>query len=130
MFYDYKIPINSTAKKVVGKGVHYEPEIKEHEYHSDVPSLKLRNTDDLKKVKTFKDYTGLVFGRLKVIGLCDSNDFKKTNVTRWLVRCSCGQYEVRTTAFCKKRLTNPAQDDWCRRCNDLERLKTKGSLNE
>lgn len=61
----------------------------------------------------FTDLTGLVKGRLTVVGRCGRH--KKKNSAQWLVRCTCGRYETRTTRALRPDRSND-------RCQDCERL--------
>lgn len=64
----------------------------------------------------FRDLTGLKKGRLTVVGRCDTVN---GNGSKWLVRCTCGRYEVRRTKAL--RPVNP--NDRCNECYDLERIR-------
>jgi len=96
-------PINKTAAIVVSKGFSYETKT--------IHSLVLFSENPLKTVPppkhdNFIDLTGAMFGRFTVIGW--SYDKKK----KWVVRCSCGNYEVRT----KKCIQQNAKDQMCIKC--------------
>jgi hypothetical protein len=109
-----RTPVDRTAAIVVSKGERHEPFGKAavvHIFHSEVcpaivPDKSLRLTS--------ANLTGIKFGRFTVIGM--SRDIKGQENTggRWVVRCSCGDYEVRTA----KSIKNPNnKDDMCRICN-------------
>ena len=127
-------PVNRTAKRVISRGVHYEPNTKSHIFHSDAPTHKLKNIKTLMKNPNFVDYTGFKFGRFTVIGLIENDNYKKKSITRWLVRCSCGQYETRQTSVLRKMKTSPPnllqRVDWCSRCDDLYRLQVNQKAKE
>jgi hypothetical protein len=98
----HETPINKTAALVVSKGYSYETKT----IHS--PTLFSENV--LRTIPTpnvvITDLTGLKFGRFVVMGL--SYDVKK----RWVVKCSCGNYEVRTAKCINKKL----DDQMCIKC--------------
>jgi hypothetical protein len=109
-----RTPVDRTAAKVVSKGERHEPFGKAavaHIFHSEVcPAIVLDKSLRL----TSANLTGIKFGRFTVIGM--SRDIKGQENTggRWVVRCSCGDYEVRTA----KAIKNPNnRDDMCRICN-------------
>ena len=121
------IPVNSTAAKVVyGKGVHYDPGITEkhssNAMHQDVPH-RIRQLRTIPKAvllcPDFIDFSGRKFGMLTVIGLLHCETFNK-----WVVRCSCGCYEVRKT-YSLKKVSAALGNDRCLECADLRRLKDK-----
>jgi hypothetical protein len=64
----------------------------------------------------FRDLTGLVKGRLTVIGMVEGGN---TAGARWMVRCVCGRYETRRT----KALRPTNQNDRCTECDKLSRLQ-------
>jgi hypothetical protein len=55
------------------------------------------------------DLTGRTFGRMKVIGLYAERNPNLKQKATWVVRCSCGVYEV-----CKARtINNPKNSNHC-----------------
>ncbi len=111
-------PANITARKVIQKGVNYEYEI--HQFHSDLPLPVIKNLKHLLKNPEFKDYTGIKHGTFIVIGYCKFN--KKH---RWLVKCQCGKYEVRTIKALKNHIKNNNcfDQDTCSGCEDLKKIR-------
>jgi len=96
-------PINKTAALVVSKGYSYETKtIKSNCLFSET----ILKTIPTPKHPNLKDLTGDRFGRFKVIGL--SADKAK----RWVVRCSCGNYELRTS----KCIISNQPDQMCIKC--------------
>lgn len=96
------LPVNSTAAMVVRVGVHFEPKMKPH---------TVVTTDIMPRVWTGShknyDLTGTKFGRFVVMGL------SVETAKRWVVRCQCGNYELRKS----KAILNPANiDDRCHVC--------------
>ena len=101
-------PVNSTAARVVGHGTHYQPNIKPCEYESKLPmpTVECPSPDH--------DLTGKKFGRFVVVGVFAEK------VSRWVVRCSCGTYAVRSA----RAIKNPDnKKDGCRECRHLDHLK-------
>lgn len=114
-------PINKTAALVVGRGEHFEPYVDNStRVHSDVPlRLKHANKAALEN-PSYQDLTGLRKGRVTVMGL--SADVPK----RWVVRCACGSYELRTA----RKLKRENDEDMCAFCNEVESIKHRYSLEK
>lgn len=106
-------PVNRVAGKVVSRGVHYEPRIKLNQHWQAPPSM-------MPVPKGTGDLTGITFGRLEVIGL--SSEFSPL----WVVRCRCGNYELR-----HKYVIQNLENNWdrCRKCKDLLRIQGKKRRN-
>lgn len=113
------IPKDITAAKVVFvNGVRYEVEIPKSVRHYDVcPPIRPFNKA-LINDPNHVDYTGVRFGRFTVIGMAedyakrmirraDNNTGKIVHKVRergacmWVVRCDCGQFELRRTSVIK-----------------------------
>ena len=101
-------PVNSTASKVMQKGQHFEYENKSSQIESDSPIPTMNSN------KNTKDLTGIRRGRLTVIGL--SRDIQK----RWVVKCDCGKYTIRTAKAIKNKNNNA---DACTECHNLMYMK-------
>ncbi len=106
------MPINSTAARVTGRGVHWAPDVhfSPGEVHSDTP-LPTRpwpasslGQDNL---------TGRIVGRLTVVGLAAEHG-DTANGTRWVVRCACGAYEHRRTKYIRN--CGAPQEAMCKIC--------------
>lgn len=102
------VPINKTAAIVVSKGENY------------IPNKKITNIDSDFPIPTKKvpiqaeNMIGRTQGRLTVIG------FAKDFNGRWVVRCLCGRYTVRS----KKALMNQSNThDCCEHCRHFNFLK-------
>lgn len=107
-------PVNRTAALVVSRGEHFEPEVDTSKMvYSDTPLPIKRPTNAAKSNPAYKDLTGLRNGRLTVMGLYAGGK------GRWVVRCACGKYEVRTA----KAVKNIANNDMCSFCHAVERIK-------
>jgi hypothetical protein len=90
------IPATKSAALVTGKGTpnYIDDRIKaeKHVYYSDI----------MPEIKRFpgpkdNDLSGAVFGRLEVVGYYGSN-----GKGRWVCRCTCGKYVIRTSTALKK----------------------------
>lgn len=128
------VPIDRVARRVTLPGVHFHVEIpKNHKIYDVCPPL--REIDGkMKYDPNFTDYTGFKFGRLHVVG--PSQDHPKSyrivatqtheddfeinrekrsegSSCRWVVRCLCGNFELRSSKFIKKK---PSMDR-CFVCN-------------
>lgn len=66
----------------------------------------------------FEDLCGRKLGRLTVVGYLGKQNPKKK--ARWLVRCTCGDYEVRSAAAIK---AGHDQDDCCWGCHRVQRMR-------
>lgn len=107
------VPLNSTAGSVTARGTHWDPKLKEsNQLHQDHPP-------EMKRPRPGgPDFTGIRFGRFRVLGLLSISNPKKP--AAWVVRCACGMYETRKA----KAIRNPKNvDDCCRACRRLQQLK-------
>lgn len=102
------VPIDRTAGQVVSRGEQYrQPDF--DAFLSDVrPATKPLPPNS-------PNVVGARFGRLQVVGL--SADFHK----RWVVRCSCSYYAIRTLTALRKGKGDCAL--MCDKCAHLEGLK-------
>lgn len=112
-----KDPIDRLASRVTQKGISYVPNKKISQKHfTERPPIAAVPKD-------LPDLTGAVFGQFKVIGLFDVH--RKPNGERkskWLVRCSCGDFEIRTRRAIKNK--NNA-DDCCDICRHKIYIKMR-----
>lgn len=110
---DPNLPIDKIAALVVHKPKEQTRDFRRIEgYISSMSPLPLGVFNGIKE----HDLTGVKYGRLTVIGfaLFRPNNWKtSTNSARWVVKCSCGRYEIRTTKSIKKAYTQSAR---CREC--------------
>lgn len=104
-------PVDQVAARVLSPGEHYDPgKCQSHAMHSDLP-IPTRPFPGLKE----HNLTGFRKGSLVVKGYAAEQDLKGKK-SRWVVRCDCGYYEIRTA----KSLKNPNNDDdRCAVCRDL-----------
>ncbi len=118
------IPINSTAARVISKGIHYEPKIKDKKFNSENPLITVKKFN---KSSEFLNFTGFKHGKFTVMGLVDTKNLKKgkKSKAKWLVKCSCGAYETRTSSAIKNHKNNPGkyEEDMCKFCIDLKNIK-------
>ena len=110
-------PVNKTAALVVSKGIHYEMNCKiQTPEFIGPPKMIPRHL--LPKTPSFIDLTGRQKGRLKVIGLMAEEKGK------WVVRCVCGTYTIRSSKAILSIETNPnAMFDACRECMHFAQMK-------
>lgn len=104
---DPNLPVNKSANFVVSKSNESCTNFHPGDMLTSSIMLPTRNVPH-----NVPNYTGLKKGRLIVVGLSDS--FRKGNGKglRWVVRCSCGRHEIRTSRILKKG----NQSDMCNVC--------------
>lgn len=119
----HTIPCDITAAKVLfSKGTHYDAELKQNTtLNQDCPH-EMQDWDRIPpmvlKDPNFVDYRGRRVGDFVVVGLL------KYKYNTWVLRCCCGQYEIRRTTTLNKPITN-LQQTCCGLCMDLKRLRNK-----
>lgn len=117
-------PLDAKSARVLGGGVHWEPEKKQ----SPVFVREVEGVLPFKVIRPWigsaPDITGQRFGRLVVKGLSTTQNPKKR--ATWVVRCDCGAWEHRKY----RTLTKPAGDMglMCSHCEYLELLRA-GKIN-
>lgn len=114
-------PVDRVATRVIGRG-EQPPAIRPQSTraHSDVPFPF--HTPDSRQLNDpmFTDLTGRKFGRLTVLGIAELRT-KGTAGKRginWVVRCVCGNYEMRKSKYIKQCLNGnesalEAKCEWC-----------------
>ena len=102
-------PVNKTAALVVSNGFSYQFNTNPLVPESEVPHPLREITETQTKSKGFADLTGLVQGRITVLGLSEKRRM-------WACRCSCGVYVLRSSKSLKKNKTHP---DMCNQCDTL-----------
>lgn len=118
-----RAPIDRVAALVTSEGPDYSlTEFKSsNPFDSHLPYVLLScpyGVDNLKGEK---------WGRLEVIGFHStrrSGKLKKVVSQKWVVRCACGIYSVRTSQAIKKK-SNP--DECCGRCEYLKIVRKRAS---
>ena len=115
------VPQNATAARVVSRGEHYEPDIDYRGcWHSAVPPAMVAiDTLHVEARALAARVIGKRFDRLIVIGFAAPIPGYRA---RWVVRCSCGEYELRSSRFFKRGGRNAA-GDWCRQCDHLQNIR-------
>lgn len=98
-------PIDKSAAVVVSRGTHFVPKLKD-----EPTTVEQRHPLPIRPIVevpvNLRHLVGYKFGRLTVIGF-------STQPKRWVVRCACGIYLIRTSAAIK----NPENgSDACRTC--------------
>ncbi len=115
-------PLDITAARVTSRGERYEPTFKPSRERFDAPPLcvPLDEMDD--QVREFAALLiGTCFGRMTVIGYAREQGSPKKR-SRWVVRCSCGYYEIRKV----KAIRNPMNsNDCCQACEHTVRFKRR-----
>jgi len=113
-------PQNATAARVTGRGEHYDPVIKFNtQEHWDAPPKMKRFAAADHGHGTLPNLLGIKVGRLSVLGVYD-DPTQTGRGLRWVVRCVCGDYELRST----KAMRNPSNnEDQCRKCDHWQRTK-------
>jgi hypothetical protein len=113
------VPLNKTVARVMGRGVHYEPEHKPAAtYVQSEDPLPVKDGAPFRGVNTYDALIGKQFGRWRVIGLADPQP--KSRVAVWVVKCSCGRYNHRRA----KQIKRAAETgDCCHECQNLARIR-------
>jgi len=104
---DPNLPVNKSSKSVVSKS--------NERYNNFHPGDMLTNSIGLpiKNIPSHvNDLTGIKKGRLTVIGLSASFSKDNGHGYRWVVRCSCGRYEIRRS----RTILKGNQNDMCNIC--------------
>ena len=109
-------PVNKTAGVVTGKGEpRHERVFNPVSYRSTSPSMRVIPFTGLRE----HDFTGRRVGRFRVVGYCGRTKQRHNKRGRWLVKCDCGAYELRTA----HALNNPDATQMCAGCEYTEKLK-------
>ena len=99
-------PVNRTAALVVSRGESFDFITCDGQVNSSLPlPTRCINFDEIRS-RDFKDLSGVKFGRLDVVGI--SSEVK----ARWVCRCICGMYVLRTSSAIK----SAALDACCSQC--------------
>ncbi|MDB5584826.1 MAG: hypothetical protein JWR80_10002 [Bradyrhizobium sp.] len=116
-------PANATAGRVMSKGVHFEPSAPlppNYPHWKEPPPLKQYSGPDHRGLTP--DFIGKKAGRLTVLGILH-NEAMTSGVwrsLRWVVKCTCGAYEARSSKALKNLIDVPSgeyrQGDRCFPC--------------
>lgn len=113
-------PLDATAATVTSGARHrYEPQIKAppgFEHWAEPPPVIPPHR--YPKVGTFVDLRGRRLGRMTVVGFLGK--INNAGKARWLLKCSCGDYEARSQ---KAILSSTEPDLCCLHCVHLRKLK-------
>lgn len=109
-------PVNLTARTVIdGPSEHYTPTLPDaNRINSDLP-LPTKGLP-----YGIQDLTGIKFGWFTVIGYHDRRAKTGTLYTKWVVRCVCGRYSIRTG---KAILAQKNPGESCDRCERIQKLR-------
>jgi hypothetical protein len=110
------VPANATAGRVMSRGVHWEPEGQMPpglKHWKAPPPMRAYEVRGASKGNT--DLTGNAFGRFKVLGLWAET--AGGGEARWVCRCACGDFEVRTARTIKSAMAGlPDQNSLAFQC--------------
>lgn len=118
-------PINITAARVMWKGEDYNVNLNDRTKlcQEECPPLRMLSKEHKKNPETI-DFTGFKKGSITVIGVYAGNKkikineqykFINTGKHRWVVKCICGKYELRSSKSLKGN--NNGEKDTCYSCN-------------
>ena len=110
-------PVNKTAGVVMSRGIHWESQRKDGDaQHWKAPPKTVPVPDDNKGPSLI----GAKVGRFTVVGYLGKLSNKPAAKGRWLVKCTCGDYEARSA----KAIKNPRNHvDMCVDCRHFEHIK-------
>lgn len=108
-------PVDRIAARVVGAGVSFEFKISDGAINSFLPLPTRAPRQAETGQSCFVDLTGTKLGRLTVIGI------SAEVAARWVVRCTCGTYGLRTARAIKAA----APDACCHQCHVFAVAKRK-----
>lgn len=113
-------PLDRQASAVRdGSGDQWTPKISDHQQHWKAPPLPASTFQERIGGRKQIDFTGKVFGRLTVVRFHGVSGGSK-QLAVWLVRCACGDYEIRRAkSLAYKSEINPC----CHECKALDRLR-------
>jgi hypothetical protein len=119
------MPANKTAALTASKGEHFEWAASHCTLHSSAPiPHRTPNREELIK-PSFKNLTGMKFGRLSVLGIAAEIP-SKAKGQRWVVRCVCGAHEIRKAKAIKAAASGRNGEDnsqMCAWCANNQRLQ-------
>jgi hypothetical protein len=115
------MPFDKTASMVTSRGEHFEWAPPQNVIHSETP-IRLRPATPREVLDPgYVDLTGTKVGRLSVMGIAAFSGQEKR---RWVVRCQCGDYEIRRAKFIKACLRGDQRDKaTCFECGYTRKLQ-------
>lgn len=132
---DYPIPnsapIDATAARIMGRGVQYDPAITNPEavrleaplpcipYKGLKPLIRGANNNMKGGTRSYRDFTGAVYGNLTIIGFLGGRRSKEM----WLAKCLCGDYTKRRDKTLRKKRNNSF--DYCPDCEARDQAQAR-----
>lgn len=113
-------PINATAARVVSKGTHWNPVSYRNEREWSTPPSMKQITASMRIDPNFTNLTGTPLGNLVCVGISSEPESKAKGGSKWVMRCTCGNYVIRSTRSIKKQ-GDP--DDCCPTCQALRAIR-------
>jgi hypothetical protein len=116
-------PVDRVAARVMGGGAAWTPAAKRADcvrHWTEQPTDLIVPMPQPGHKGTFVDMTGRTFGRFRVVAYLGKPNRK--NKARWLVKCSCGDFEERSANAIISRAEG---DDMCVNCRYLEAVKRR-----
>lgn len=123
-----RVPVDAVAARVVSTGEHYDPGLR-------IAQKIARECSDLpiptRPVQVpgggqFIDFTGHTVGRLTVVGLSVEMKTGSRGQVKWVCRCVCGRYCIRSTKALK---SGHDDSNECAHCYHVSLLKKRGSFS-
>lgn len=116
---DPNLPIDKTAALVVSVSKNQGLEFTASQCVSSMVPLPTKQFPGPKE----HDLTGRKVGRFTVIGCALWRANGRVNTIRWVVKCSCGRYQMMRSKVVK--YNHP--DNMCQQCKKIKSTKYKGS---
>jgi hypothetical protein len=126
-------PVDKTAALVIQKASHIHRFNDTSLAHKQQECFKTRISEILAKLKipsipsTIKNFTGKRYGRIEVIAYSHLRvKMKKSGrdpIHYWVVRCDCGEYEMRRHTALNRKDRGERDNDECMHCKRLDFLK-------
>lgn len=115
-------PVNKTAALVIGDGPKLKPSncIGEGVLMWEIPPQVQPIPMVTRRNPGFRDLSGQRHGRIVIVGYLAKS--KGCTGTKWLARCDCGMYVVRTANAWNK---NRVDEDMCQNCRHVRYLREK-----
>lgn len=120
-------PMNREAGLIFAKGEVFEPDCKKIDSRDSELPLAIIPKNELPIAPSFVDLTGVKFGRMTVIGR--SRDVNG----KWVVKCQCGTYSIRTSKAIKNTKNSHDRCDECAykvKMKERQYFKKYGSYND
>lgn len=108
-------PIDRVARRVTGKGQHWEPRFTRNAGGAQLPKDAPPAAEQMPQ--NMADIAGLRRGRMVAVQY-QGRSAKKRHL--WLMRCDCGMYETRQS----EKWAASEGVDCCQRCDEAHHVKT------